>query len=140
MLALCCDFRIMTDESRRFLCVNEVELGLPLTPGMAAVVKSKVNRSLWTDLILRARRFAASELLAGNVIHEISSPGELEERAIAFINEIGEKTLSRESYGYLKRETWKAELHDLKHGDLGFAVSLSQRLESGNGELLTAKL
>lgn len=32
MIALACDFRIMS-ECRGYLCINEVDIGLPLTPG-----------------------------------------------------------------------------------------------------------
>lgn len=44
MLALACDYRVM-NKQRGFMCINEVDIGLPLTPGM---LNSGLLSSLWT--------------------------------------------------------------------------------------------
>ena len=42
MLALAHDFRVMRAD-RGFFCLNEVDIGLPLHPGMVALVKSRAG-------------------------------------------------------------------------------------------------
>lgn len=42
MIAFCCDYRIMNSD-KGFICINEVELGFPLTPGTKMVEKKFLN-------------------------------------------------------------------------------------------------
>eukprot|EP01070_Trichotokara_eunicae_P004732 Trichotokara_eunicae@DN4135_c0_g1_i2.p1 len=42
MLSFCCDFRIM-NASKGFLCVNEMSIGLPLTPGAKHLLARLTN-------------------------------------------------------------------------------------------------
>ena len=41
MLALACDYRVMNNR-RGYCCLNEAEIGLPLTIGMTALVMAKL--------------------------------------------------------------------------------------------------
>lgn len=103
MIALACDYRVM-NRVRGFLCVNEVDIGLPLTPGihriqefrknwknlvpqfqrevlaccvigMCGIVKSKLDRSLWAPTILGAKRWGGDECLRNRMVDHICDPG-----------------------------------------------------------------
>ena len=43
MLALACDFRVMRAE-RGFFCIPEIDLGLPLHPGMASIIQARLSK------------------------------------------------------------------------------------------------
>ncbi|CEL92911.1 unnamed protein product [Vitrella brassicaformis CCMP3155] len=133
MLAFCCDWRVM-NSAKGWICVNEVDLGLPLTPGMAAVVTAKVDRSLWADMILRAKRFTAADALKLQMIHATAPPDRLESAAVEFAKTVAPKGENRSVYGWLKRQTWVNELRALESGGLGFANAIAQRLDQGGSQ------
>jgi enoyl-CoA hydratase/carnithine racemase len=63
MLAFAHDYRIMNTDIGR-ICLNEVELGAPLPPGMNAVVQCKVSPPVFRDIVVTAKRFDAKEAYA----------------------------------------------------------------------------
>ena len=56
MLAMMHDYRIMNPH-RGYLCLNEVELGVPLRPPMTSVFRQKVSAQCYRRLVLEATRF-----------------------------------------------------------------------------------
>jgi enoyl-CoA hydratase/carnithine racemase len=61
MTAMMHDYRIMNPH-RGFLCLNEVELGVPLRPPMSSVFRQKVSPTVYRTLVLEGRRFKVSLL------------------------------------------------------------------------------
>lgn len=61
MLAMMHDYRFMNPH-RGFLCLNEVELGVPLQPPMAAVFRQKCGAATFRALVLEGRRFKVGSL------------------------------------------------------------------------------
>src|SRR5215467_12145513 len=55
MLALAHDFRVMRAD-RGFFCLNEVDIGLPLHPGMIALVKNRLGQTTLRVFVLTGRR------------------------------------------------------------------------------------
>ena len=72
MIALACDFRVMR-EDRGFWCLPEVDLGLPLTPAMFAVVEAHVPRQALHDSCLSGRRYSGPEALAAGIVDEVGA-------------------------------------------------------------------
>ncbi|OEH73882.1 enoyl- hydratase isomerase family [Cyclospora cayetanensis] len=97
MIALVCDFRVMS-KSRGFLCMNEVDIGLPLTPGMCAVAKSKLDRSLWTPTILGAKRWGGEECLRNRIVDLTCDPGEVLAQAQALARKAAPKGATKAIY------------------------------------------
>src|SRR6185295_6804204 len=60
MLMLAHDFRVMRSD-RGFFCLNEVDLGLPLAPGMTALVKSRLGIDTFRDAVLTGARIGGSD-------------------------------------------------------------------------------
>lgn len=56
MLAMMHDYRIMNPH-KGYLCLNEVELGVPLRPPMSGVFRQKVSHQTYRRLVLEAYRF-----------------------------------------------------------------------------------
>lgn len=61
MLAMMHDYRIMNPH-RGYLCLNELELGVPLRPPMSSVFRQKVSPQTYRKLVLEAARFKVSIL------------------------------------------------------------------------------
>ena len=58
MLAMMHDYRIMNPH-RGYLCLNELELGVPLRPPMSSVFRQKVSPQTYRRMVLEAARFKA---------------------------------------------------------------------------------
>ena len=56
MLAMMHDYRIMNPH-RGYVCLNEVELGVPLRPPMTSVFRQKCSAQTYRRLVLEATRF-----------------------------------------------------------------------------------
>ena len=71
MLALACDFRVMRAE-RGFFCIPEIDLGLPLHPGMASLIQARLSKQTAHEAIVTGRRYSGREALeAGIVDHAV---------------------------------------------------------------------
>ena len=59
MLVMMHDYRIMNPH-RGYLCLNELELGVPLRPPMSSVFRQKVSPQTYRRMVLEAARFKVS--------------------------------------------------------------------------------
>src|SRR5690349_12424946 len=67
MLALAHDFRVMRAD-RGFFCLNEVDIGLPLHPGMVALVKNRLSPLVLRDVVLTGARIGGAEACARGIV------------------------------------------------------------------------
>lgn len=81
MLSCAFDYRVMRAD-RGFWCLNEAEIGLPLTDRMTAAVLGRLPRAAGLEAMLTARRFPGPEALAAGIVEETASDDELLDRAI----------------------------------------------------------
>ena len=82
MLTCTTDYRVMR-EDRGYWCLNEVELGLPLTDEMAAVVMGRLPAAAAREAMLTARRFSAADALLAGIVDEAAAESDVVTRAIA---------------------------------------------------------
>lgn len=78
MLALSCDYRIMTDGSRRraWMCMNEIHFGAPWPLSFTAILNTKVSDpSVRRRVALEGHRFAPSEALTTGLVDRLASCG-----------------------------------------------------------------
>lgn len=90
MLTCACDLRVMR-EDRGYWCLPEVDLGLPLTDGMKAVVTARLPRAAAADAMMTARRYTAAEALARGIVEHAVVETEVLDRAVALAAEIAPK-------------------------------------------------
>ena len=84
MLACACDFRFMKAD-RGYFCLPEVDINIPLLPGMQAVVKKAMPYYKFTEIVLTGKRCGAAELEADHVIVKAcADQEELEKQTLAF--------------------------------------------------------
>jgi len=70
MLSCTTDLRVMRSD-RGYWCLNEVELGLPLTDAMAALVLGRLPKAAAREAMLTARRFDARSALEAGIVEAI---------------------------------------------------------------------
>ncbi len=110
MLTCTTDLRVMR-EDRGFWCLNEVELGLPLTDEMAALVLGRLPGTAAREAMLTARRFTAAEALASGIVELIAPEADVLSTAIARAGEVAFKDRKviaihkRQAFGDVARKT-----------------------------------
>jgi enoyl-CoA hydratase/carnithine racemase len=90
MLTCACDLRVMRAD-RGYWCLPEVDLGLPLTDGMKAVVTARLPRTAAADAMMTGRRYGAAEALARGIVEHTAPEAEVLDRAVALAAEIAPK-------------------------------------------------
>jgi len=68
LLALACDYRVMRID-RGYFCLPSVDIGIPFSPGMTALITAKIPQPAAHDLVVSCRAIGAREALATGVIH-----------------------------------------------------------------------
>lgn len=107
MIAMYHDYRIQNPK-RGFLCLNEIALGIPLTPPMRSIFMAKIqDGAIIRSMILEGKRFNAQEALEGKIVDGL---GELPE-VIEFVHQKGLlKIGSSPSFVPLKERLWATVL------------------------------
>lgn len=81
MFACAHDFVVMR-EDRGYWCVPEVDLGLPLTAAMFAVLAAKLPHPTLHEAILTGRRYDAAAAMAAGVAHDVVAADLVVDRAV----------------------------------------------------------
>lgn len=81
MLASAHDHLVMR-EDRGYWCLPEVDLGLPLTPAMYAVLEARVPRTALEEAALTGRRYTGPEARAAGIVSEVAPEDEVLDRAV----------------------------------------------------------
>src|ERR1700712_3122492 len=66
MLAMYHDYRIF-NPTRGFLCLNELDLGVPLKPAMSSIFREKLSPQTYQAMVLEAKRFNGPTALEAGV-------------------------------------------------------------------------
>ncbi|MBA4394049.1 MAG: enoyl-CoA hydratase [Desulfobacca sp.] len=113
MLALAHDFRVMRAD-RGFFCLPEVDINIPLAPGMTALIKSRFSPKVFRDLILSGVRVGGVESKAREIVDEAVSADQVLSRAISRASALANK--DRQIYRTLKRGMYHEALTLLESG------------------------
>jgi enoyl-CoA hydratase/carnithine racemase len=116
MMALAHDFRVMRSD-RGFLCLNEIDIHIPLAPGMAALVKSRLAAPTLRDMVLTGARIGGAEAHARGIVDEAVASSEVVPHAVTRAAALADK--DRATYGALKRGLYGETLAVLAAGALG---------------------
>jgi enoyl-CoA hydratase/carnithine racemase len=90
MLVTAHDKRVMRSD-RGYWCTNEVDLGLPLTPGMSALLAARLPTMTAHQAIATGHRFPADEALAKGIVDGIAPEDEVLPRAIEIAADLASK-------------------------------------------------
>ena len=100
MLALTFDQAVMR-EDRGFFCLPEAELGFPFTPGMTALIASRLSPPVAHEAMVTARRYGGNDALAAGIVAEVAPEAEVLERAVSRAEALAGKP--RHAVGAIKR-------------------------------------
>jgi len=93
--------RIVMREDRGYWCMPEVDLALPVSEGMAALLRSNLADRAVHQALVTGHRFTGPEARAAGIAAEVAPEGEVLERAVAWAEPLAAK--SREVIAIHKR-------------------------------------
>lgn len=111
MLALACDQRVMR-EDRGFFCLPEVDIQIPFSDGMAALVQARLSPQVARDVMLTGRRYAGPEAREAGIVDEVSPEGEVLSVAVERAGELAGK--DRGTVAAIKQTMFSRELELLR--------------------------
>lgn len=82
MLALAHDARVMRAD-RGFFCLPEVDIEIPFTPGMAAVIQARLSPATAHAAMTTGHRYGGVDALAAGIVDEAVTEQEVLARAVA---------------------------------------------------------
>jgi enoyl-CoA hydratase/carnithine racemase len=116
MLALTHDFRVMRAD-RGFFCLPEVDINIPMAPGMTALIKSRLSPNVFRSCILTGMRIGGVEAKELGIVDEAVPAEQVLPRAMARASSMANK--GRDIYGSLKRGMYAEAIALLESGATG---------------------
>jgi len=105
MFAMAHDYRFMA-EDKTYVCLNEVDMGFALLPGMNDVVQCKLTPYAFRELFLAGRHIEAEEALNLKIVDFLYKRTEIAEAVHQFANKMAEKSAYKENLRALKMEAY----------------------------------
>ncbi|MFV8161569.1 enoyl-CoA hydratase-related protein [Mycobacterium sp. 134] len=90
MLAIAHDFRVMRDD-RGFFCFPEVDIRIPFTPGMAALIQAKLTPQAAVASMTTGRRFGGVDAKAYGLVDATAPEGSVTTAATDLLRPLGGK-------------------------------------------------
>ncbi|TPG28265.1 enoyl-CoA hydratase-related protein [Mycolicibacterium hodleri] len=90
MLAMSHDYRVMRDD-RGFFCFPEVDIRIPFTSGMAALIQAKLTPAAAVASMTTGRRFGGADALRFGIVDAIASEDAVTDAAVAMLAPLGGK-------------------------------------------------
>jgi enoyl-CoA hydratase/carnithine racemase len=103
MLALAHDYRVMRAD-RGFFCLPEVDIKIPLAPGMNALIKSRMSPTVFRDTVLTGKRIGGMEAKQLAIVDEAVPLDQVLPKAVEIASMLAAK--DRGIYRTLKREMY----------------------------------
>ena len=117
MLALAHDWRVMRTD-RGYFCLPEVDINIPFTPGMDALIRCKLTPASAIEAMTTGRRYGGTDALAAGLVDEAVAEADVVPRAIERVRGLAGKDSA--TLGTIKQRMFGDALHALTEGDLGF--------------------
>jgi Delta3-Delta2-enoyl-CoA isomerase len=81
MLAVAHDFRVMRAD-RGFFCLPEVDINIPFTPPMAALIQARLSKATAHEAMTTGRRYGGADAAAAGIVDDAVGEDEVLPRAI----------------------------------------------------------
>ena len=82
MLSLSHDYRVMRAD-RGYFCLPEVDLGMPFTPGMSALVQARLPKLVAHEAMVTGRRYGGEDATAAGIVHDVAAEADVVPAAIS---------------------------------------------------------
>jgi len=136
LLALCCDYRVMIDGTKRraWACMNEIHFGAPIPRAFATLLKAKCSTPrVLRQTVLEGVRFTPEELLDTAMVDVLGSSTK---EVLSTAQELGDKfgvNAGTGVWGLIKRDIYTEVFESL-------GLNLRQRMPEDEDRLALAKL
>lgn len=100
MLAIAHDFRVMRAD-RGFFCFPEVDINIPFTPGMAALIQAKLTPHAAVASMTTGRRFGGADAAGIGIVDTTAGEGAVTAAAVEILRPLGSK--DRGTLGAIKQ-------------------------------------
>ena len=90
MLAVAFDERIMRDD-RGYYCLPEVDIRIPFTPGMDALIKARLKPQVAHEAMTTGKRYTAAEAVEAEIVQAAVAEDQVLPAAIERANALAEK-------------------------------------------------
>jgi enoyl-CoA hydratase/carnithine racemase len=90
MLAMAHDYRVMRVD-RGFFCFPEVDIRIPFTPGMAALIQSKLTPAAAVASMTTGRRFGGTDALQFGIVDATAAEDAVTDDAVGLLAPLGGK-------------------------------------------------
>ncbi|HET6817790.1 MAG TPA: enoyl-CoA hydratase-related protein [Mycobacteriales bacterium] len=117
MLALAHDWRVMRAD-RGYFCLPEVDIQIPFTPGMDALIRCKLTPSTAIDAMTTGRRYGGGDALAAGIVDEAVDESDVVPRAVERVRPLAGK--DSRTLGVIKQRMFAGVVRELLEGELGF--------------------
>jgi Delta3-Delta2-enoyl-CoA isomerase len=111
MLAMAHDFRVMRAD-RGFFCFPEVDLGIPFTPGMAALIQARLSKRTAHEAMTTGRRYGGQDALAAGIVDAVAGEGAVLDTALSLARQLAGKP--PEALGIIKSRMYGPTLETLR--------------------------
>jgi enoyl-CoA hydratase/carnithine racemase len=115
MLAAAHDFRIMRAD-RGYFCYPEVDITIPFTTGMAALIQSKTTPQTAIEAMTTGRRYGGEEALAAGLVDGVASEESLLTTAADRVRDLAGK--DRATLGKIKHTMYAEVVAALRRRDV----------------------
>ncbi|RKP05622.1 ClpP/crotonase-like domain-containing protein [Thamnocephalis sphaerospora] len=123
MFAMAHDYRVMRSD-RGFICMNEIDMKVPLTPGMVSIVRAKFpSPKLVHACLLEAHRFDAKQALATGLIDQVAEPEKVVDTAVALAEHWAPKGRAGPVMSMIKSDVYPDAVRALTSGGLGHVAT-----------------
>jgi enoyl-CoA hydratase/carnithine racemase len=111
MLALAHDFRVMRGD-RGFFCLPEVDIQIPFTPGMSALIQAKLTPKIALEAMTTGRRYGGAEAQAAAIVDATAAEDAVRSSALELARPLAGKPGS--TLGVIKSRMYPAALAALR--------------------------
>jgi enoyl-CoA hydratase/carnithine racemase len=116
MLTLACDFRVMR-EDRGFWCLPEVDINIPFTEGMSALIRARLAPQAAHRAMTTGHRFDSGSALAAGIVDQAVAEQEVRGAAVALARAGSGK--AGDTLGTIKQRLYAEVLDVLRSGESG---------------------
>jgi len=113
MMLLAHDFSVMRVD-RGFFCLPEVDIGIPFTNGMAALIGSKLPQPAFHEACTTGKRYGGADAARASIVSEAVAEAEVLPRAITRAAELASK--DKGTLGAIKRVLYAPAVTALESG------------------------
>jgi len=114
MLAMAHDYRVMR-EDRGYFCFPEVDINIPFTPGMNALITSKLTPRAAFDAMATGHRFSGADAVATGLVDVTAQLDGLREAAEGLVRDLAGK--DRGTLGTIKSRLYADAVESLRNTD-----------------------